>query len=109
MQNDRIHAFIPGTIAEKVEEEIKVGKIYSIFNFMVKDYKPEDRFRCIENDRQIIFTSFTKVEELHDNDSLISDNVFDFYDLSDLKQIANKNIYLTGTTYHVTFYFRIEL
>ncbi|KAK1401325.1 hypothetical protein POM88_000930 [Heracleum sosnowskyi] len=93
-KHDRMHAFIPGNLAEKFEEQIKVGKVYIIFNFIVKDYKAEDRFRCIDSNRQIILKNFTQIEEIHANDSLIPHNVFDFYDLNDLKVIANKNIYL---------------
>ncbi|KAK1375639.1 hypothetical protein POM88_031832 [Heracleum sosnowskyi] len=63
-----------------------------------KDYKAGDRFRCIDSNRQIILTNFTEIEEIHANDSLIPHNVFDFYDLNDLKVIANKNIYLPGVT-----------
>lgn len=97
MQNDRIHAFVPGNLADKNEYDLIVGKIYIIFNFTVKDYRPEEKFRVIQNNKQIIFISYTKVKEINDNDTLIEENMFDFFDLSNLKEIANKNVYLTCT------------
>lgn len=97
MQNDRIHAFVPGTLAGKNEYDVIVGKVYSIFNFSVKEYRAEEKFRCIQSNKQIIFTTYTKVKEIDDNGTFIEQNMFDFFDLSDLKQMANKNVYLTGT------------
>lgn len=70
-QNGRMHAFVPADLADKKEQEINVGKIYIISNFTVKEYKPYERFRCIRCDRQILFTSYTKNEEVNENETLI--------------------------------------
>lgn len=90
------HAFVPGNISEQTEKVIKVGSIYLIYNFSVKEYKPDEKFRCIHNDQQITFTNFTKIEIIEKDDKLIPEHMFDFYDLGDLKEVADRNIYLTG-------------
>lgn len=91
-----MHAFVPGNIIEKHEDKLQEGNICSISNFSVKDYKSEDKFRCVNSEKQIIFTNYTEVRRFEDNDMLIAKNIFDFYDLGDLSEIANVNVYLTG-------------
>lgn len=91
-----MHAFVPGNIIEKHEDKLLEGNICNITNFFVKDYKMEDKFRCINNDRQIMLTTYSKVVKFDEDDLLIPKNMFDFYDLCDLSDIANENVYLTG-------------
>lgn len=96
MQNCRLHAFVPADLAHQKEQEINVGKIYIISNFTVKEYKPYERIRCIRSDEQIFFTSYTNVEEVNENETLIQENDFDFFDLADLEEVGKHNVYLTG-------------
>lgn len=77
MQNYRMHAFVLGSISDEKLEEIVIGRIYIISNFTVKEYRPADKFRCIRADKQIIFTAYTKIEEIAENQTLIQENVFD--------------------------------
>lgn len=91
-----MHAFVSGNIIDKHEDKLKEGNICFISNFYVKDYKLDDKFRCVNNEKQIIFTPYTEVQKSPKEDMLIANNMFDFYDLSDLSEIANQNIYLTG-------------
>lgn len=44
-----MHAFVPGNIIEKHEDKLQEGNICSISNFSVKDYKSEDKFRCVNS------------------------------------------------------------
>ncbi|XP_074365288.1 uncharacterized protein LOC141706427 [Apium graveolens] len=92
----KIHAYVPETIADVMESQMVVGNMYLFKNFTLKEYKPTDRFRCIHKDIQIIFSSDTKAIPLDDNDVIIEKVMFDFYDLSDLKQLSRQTTYLTG-------------
>ncbi|KAK1365087.1 hypothetical protein POM88_040648 [Heracleum sosnowskyi] len=94
-KNGRMHAFVPGTVIEKHEGKLCLGTICIIQNFSVKDYKTEEKFRCVKNERQIILTTYTTVSTMDENDLLIANNLFDFSDLQDLDQVANQNVYLT--------------
>lgn len=96
-QRCRIHAFVPGNIANDVEPKLVVGNLYLFKNFTVKEYKPEDKFRCITKDLQIIFSNDTKIVDLEETDVFIEQVVFDFFELSDLKQLAKQTTYLAGT------------
>lgn len=78
-----------------------VGNIYLFKNFNVKDYRKEDKFRPIDKDIQIVFSNDMKIVALDESDVLIEQAVFDFYDLSDLKQLSKQTTYLTGM--HVKF------
>lgn len=91
----RMHAFVPGNVIDKHEEKLVEGNICSISNFTVKEYKPDEKFRCINSDKQIIFTTYTQVQKIDEDDLLIAKNIFDFYDLGDLSLIANENTHLT--------------
>lgn len=95
-QNIRMHAFVPGNIIENHEDKLCEGNICKITNFSVKQYKAEEKFRCINSDKQIILTTYSKVEKIYPDDMVIPKNMFDFYDLCDLSDIANDNLYLTG-------------
>jgi hypothetical protein len=98
-QNNRIHAFVPGNIIQNHEHKLSDGNICKISNFSVKEYKPEEKFRCINSEKQIILTTYSKVEKIEQDDMLIAKNIFDFYDLCDLAEIANENLYLTGMSF----------
>lgn len=97
-----MHAFVAGNLADDMEKNVEVGNVYCISDFTVNEYKADEKFRCIYSDKQIAFTNSTKVK-LMENDKLIADNMFDFYDLGDLKEIADKNVYLTGIIYSSYF------
>lgn len=99
-----MHAFVPGNIVDNHEDKLSEGNICKISNFSVKEYKPDEKFRCINNDRKIILTTYSKVHKLDQDHTLIAKNVFDFYDLCDLSDIANDNLYLTGM-FSTTEYF----
>lgn len=53
----RMHAFVPGNVIDKHEDKLVEGNICSISNFTVKEYKPDEKFRCINSDKQFIFTT----------------------------------------------------
>ncbi|KAK1385260.1 hypothetical protein POM88_022995 [Heracleum sosnowskyi] len=94
-KNIRMHAFVPGNIIENHEDKFSEGNICKISNFSVKQYKPDEKFRSINSDKQIILTTYSKVEKIYPDDMLIPKNMFDFYDLCDLSDITNDNLYLT--------------
>lgn len=102
MQSYRIHAFIPTSRAEELAQVLKLGKNYKIRNFTVQLYKPTDKFRCLRNDRQIVFTKDTYVQEIAEDEVNIPLDYFDFYDHSQLEKLSNQTTYLTGTT--IIFY-----
>ncbi|KAL1802377.1 hypothetical protein ACET3Z_031024 [Daucus carota] len=91
----RMHAFVPESLTEKMTRIIEEGKIYLIKNFTVKDYTEKDKYRVVHMDRQIVFTSETKVKELDETDIFIPNNSFDLFEYSDLKEQAQQVTYLT--------------
>ncbi|KAK1402285.1 hypothetical protein POM88_001890 [Heracleum sosnowskyi] len=91
----RIHAFVPGHVADLLEPSIEAGNIYLFKNFTVKEYKEEEKFRCILKDIQIIFSNETKISRLEENEVCIDKAGFDFYDLADLKELSTQTTYLT--------------
>ncbi|KAK1385362.1 hypothetical protein POM88_023097 [Heracleum sosnowskyi] len=74
--------------------KLRVRGICSITNFDVHPYKTDDKFKCVQNDYQLIFNNNTKVRELEENGASIPYKSFDFYDHGDLKRIKNLNVYL---------------
>ncbi|KAL1815488.1 hypothetical protein ACET3Z_018062 [Daucus carota] len=94
-QSCRLPGFVPALVAQKYENKIVVGNIHVLSNFFVKDYKPDEKFRCVCCEKQIYFINFTEVEVIPDDDTMIPRNVFDFADLGDLIDIADDNTYLT--------------
>lgn len=96
MQNNKIHAFIPGQNVDKFEEKIIVPNLFIVSDFEVQAYKADDKFRCLHNTKQLIFDGETKMKDIEDDNSIAKEEVFDFYDHADLKNIADKNLYLTG-------------
>ncbi|KAK1403413.1 hypothetical protein POM88_003018 [Heracleum sosnowskyi] len=91
----RIHAFVPGNVAPQIEPKLQVGELYLFKNFTVKEYRPDDKFRCIHKDIQIVFSNDTRISDLEESDVFIEQCVFDFYDLADLKQLSQQTTYLT--------------
>lgn len=70
-QNTRIHAFVPRNIIGSHEDKFLEGNVCKISNFFVKEYKPDDRFRCFNTDRQRILTTYLKVGKMYHDDTLI--------------------------------------
>ena len=60
-QKCTMHAFVPESLTDKMTRIIEEGKIYLIKNFTVKDYTETDKYRVVHMDRQIVFTTETKV------------------------------------------------
>lgn len=96
MQKSRIHAFIPGFCVDNLEHRINVGKVCSIMNFTVQNYKEADIFRCLFNEKQLIFSKDTKIEDLEDKRTGIETEMFDFYDHTELRKLAGQRKYLAG-------------
>ncbi|KAK1380987.1 hypothetical protein POM88_027731 [Heracleum sosnowskyi] len=93
-KKNRIHAFIPGLCFEKLEEKITVGNVHNIKNFIVQPYKPTDIYRCLRNDKQLIFSRDTEVEDLEDNGTTIPIIFFDFVDHNEINSLSNQKTYL---------------
>lgn len=64
----------------------------------MKDYKNDDKFRCIQKDIHIVLGDNTEIKPMDENEVSIEHAWFDFYDLADLKPLANQNTYLTGSS-----------
>ncbi|KAK1398130.1 hypothetical protein POM88_007993 [Heracleum sosnowskyi] len=90
----RIHAFIPTTCAEQNEKKLKIGYVCNITNFTVQPYKPEEKFRCLRNDKQLIFSKDTIIEQIDDKSLQIPQDDFDFYDHSELMALTKQTTYL---------------
>ncbi|KAK1393410.1 hypothetical protein POM88_012466 [Heracleum sosnowskyi] len=93
-KGNRIHGFVPGNVAEEFLKNFGLGMVHIISNFQVKNYKTDEKYKCINYDRQVIFTHHTNIEQLTEDDPCIDTNAFDFYDLADVKNLANLNIFL---------------
>ncbi|WOH15092.1 hypothetical protein DCAR_0934629 [Daucus carota subsp. sativus] len=91
----RMHAFVPGKVYEEHEAKLKDGNICIISNFTIKEYDTSEKFRFVNHDKQIILTNFSQIEQLDHEDGLIKKNMFDFFDLSQLELISDKNTSLT--------------
>lgn len=91
-----MHAFVPGKVYEEHEAKLKDGNICIISNFTIKEYDTSEKFRFVNHDKQIILTNFSQIEQLDHEDGLIKKNMFDFFDLSQLELISDKNTSLTG-------------
>ncbi|KAK1369819.1 hypothetical protein POM88_035911 [Heracleum sosnowskyi] len=75
----RIHAFVPRLCVDDLEDKMIVGKVYTIKNFTVQNYKATDIFRCVRNDRQLIFSKETHIEDVEENGSKIQVIFWDKY------------------------------
>lgn len=68
----------------------------TIINFQVKDYTPNDKWRCINNERQILFKNNTKDREMDENEYFIVSSHFNFFEMEELPKLAKQNMYLAG-------------
>lgn len=93
-KNNRIHGFVPANSADYLEPKIAVGKVCIISKFIVQQYKADDKFRCLRNGVQLIFSNETHIKEIEDDGKSIQHNAFDFYDHSELKELTKQNTYL---------------
>lgn len=96
MQNNTIHAFVPTICAYDLERQIRVGSINIITGFIVQDYKKTDKFRVVRRDNQLIFTTDTKIQQIEETAAQIATEIFDFYDLSELKNYMTETTYVIG-------------
>ncbi|KAK1402869.1 hypothetical protein POM88_002474 [Heracleum sosnowskyi] len=94
IKKTRIHAFIPTTCAEQNEKKLKIGYVCNITNFTVQPYKLEEKFRCLRNDKQLIFSKDTIIEQIDNRILQIPQDDFDFYDHSELMALTKQTTYL---------------
>ncbi|XP_074374100.1 replication protein A 70 kDa DNA-binding subunit E-like [Apium graveolens] len=91
----RIHGFVAGKDADQLEPILEIGRVYLFENFTVKEYRPEDIFRPLRKDIQIVLDSQTKITALEEKMVNIEKYIFDLFDLADLDSQASQNRYLT--------------
>lgn len=91
-----MHAFVPQFLEDKMQKMFTLNKQYVVTNFQVKNYTEQDKWRCVNMDKQILFTSQTKATEINENEYFIAKNMFDFYDMAELTKLTKQNIYLAG-------------
>lgn len=103
MQETKIHAFIPAKSADQHDLDLRLGKICIITNFMVQEYKQEEKFRPVHNDNQLVFSNSTRIKVLDDKDKDFPTDSFDFYDHSELKELANNTPFLLGIHHHILY------
>ncbi|KAL1808906.1 hypothetical protein ACET3Z_025896 [Daucus carota] len=88
--NHAIHAFIPAASAHDLERQIKVGTVNVITGFTVQAYKDSDKFKIVQRDVQLIFSNDTKIQQVEDKGTNIPKDMFDFYDHSQVKDLADQ-------------------
>lgn len=108
-QQSKVHAFIPVKNADQHEMDLRRGNVCLITNFFVQDYKPEDKFRPVHSDHQLIFSNNTRIKVVEANHEAFPDDCFDLYDHSELKEMANKTSYLIGYTFSYLYVLRFYL
>ena len=91
-----MHAFVPGKVVENNETKLIDGNVCIISNFTIKDYENNEKFRVVNHNKQIILTTYTHIEKVEVDDGFIQKNMFNFYDLGQLDDISDKNVFLTG-------------
>ena len=91
-----MHAFIPGNADDALREKFTVGKCYIIRKFVVQAYKPDDKFLCLANDVQLVFSKDTQIKEIQESTCTIENNAFDFYDHSELMELTKQTTHLAG-------------
>lgn len=99
-----MQAFVPGFLSDKMKKMFTMGKMYAITNFQVKDYTEKDKWRCVNMDRQILFTNATKSRQIEDHEYFIAENMFDFFESAELKLLAKQNLYLAGVYKYIINY-----
>ncbi|WOH08617.1 hypothetical protein DCAR_0728061 [Daucus carota subsp. sativus] len=95
-KSKRVHAFVPTKCADEIEDKITVGKTYVIKNFAVQLYSATEKFRLLRNDRQLVFSMETNIQEVDDDGLSMGQEAFDFYDHSQLEELSKQTTYLTG-------------
>ncbi|KAL1802195.1 hypothetical protein ACET3Z_030842 [Daucus carota] len=95
-KSQRMHAWIPTSRNDEMARVMHIGNIYKIRKFTVQFHKPTDKFRCLRNDKQIVFTKDTTVQDMAENEVMIPLDYFDFYEHSQLKELSEQTTYLTG-------------
>ncbi|KAK1388784.1 hypothetical protein POM88_016962 [Heracleum sosnowskyi] len=103
-RNNRMHAFVPANSADKLEPNITIGKVCVIRKFTVQEYKIEDKFRCLRNNAQLIFSNETQIKDIEDDGKSIEHNAFDFYDHSELMELTKQTTYLVDVVGIIKFY-----
>ncbi|KAL1815735.1 hypothetical protein ACET3Z_018309 [Daucus carota] len=93
-QASRKHAFVGEAYMKKFEDSLIEGRIYVIENFNVKPYTEKEKHQCFKDDMHIFFSSYTHETIVEKDDKLIPENVFGFYDILELGDIANQNVFL---------------
>lgn len=91
-----MQAFVPSFLNEKIQRMLQVGKMYVITYFQVKDFTAEDKWRSVNQDRQINITNQTKAREIPETEYYIPTNAFDFYAFEEIGKLATQNHYLAG-------------
>ncbi|KAL1820259.1 hypothetical protein ACET3Z_015128 [Daucus carota] len=86
--------YVPAFLADQVGRMVQVGNLYMIKNFEVQDYTEKDKFRPVRMDKKIKFTTATKISDLDENETFIPKNMFDLFQFSDLKKVAQQVLYL---------------
>ncbi|KAL1831956.1 hypothetical protein ACET3Z_001607 [Daucus carota] len=89
-KNNAIHAFIPAASAHDLERQIKVGTVNIITGFTVQAYKDSDKFKIVQRAVQLIFSNDTKIQQVEDKGTKIPNEMFDFYDHSQVKDLADQ-------------------
>ncbi|KAL8125529.1 hypothetical protein AgCh_012992 [Apium graveolens] len=92
IKNSRMHTFIPGNADDVLKDKFTVGKCYIIRKFIIQAYKPDDKFLCLTNDVQLVFSKDTQMKEIEESTCSIETNVFDFYDHSGLIELTKQTI-----------------
>lgn len=65
----------------------------------MKEYKLEDKFRCLRNDVQLIFSNETQIKAIDEDDGTsIENNAFDFYEHSELNELTKQITYSAGNS-----------
>ncbi|KAK1353477.1 hypothetical protein POM88_051842 [Heracleum sosnowskyi] len=93
-KNVRMVGYVPEWQSEKMQKLFTVGKMYTVTNFQVKQYNANDKWRCVNNDRQILFTNNTKAKQIDESEYFIPNNHFNFFEMEELTKLAKQNVYL---------------
>lgn len=78
------------------DEILKEGKVYSLANFHVRKYGPDDSHRAVRFENHIYFANHTRLIELEADISSIAPWSFDLFELHDISKFVNDNRFLIG-------------
>ncbi|KAL1823874.1 hypothetical protein ACET3Z_010652 [Daucus carota] len=93
-KGNAMHAYIPAKCDYDMERKLRLGTVNIIRNFTVQAYKDTDKFRCLRNDMQMVFTQDTTVQQIEETGTNIAQEAFDFYDHSELMPLTAQTTYL---------------